>query len=414
MLRDLLDNQVFIGGVGAIITGSLLFLMKSIPLHIWNVLLDQLTVSLTIRGDEEAYHWFSKLLASHPRMNSLRNLMLIDQHSQDNRYYAKTWNFHPGYGVFYIRFGYTIIRVIKVNEKEQQITGGYWQKTKASDKDKVILTTFGRSQEPLRKLIAEAEKLRAVKDGLQVYIPNGQNWGVLPIKAKRDLDSIYLPKSIKTDILSDANWFYSNKTWFKEKGIPHRRGYLFHGLPGTGKTSLAAALASHLNKPLYYLNLNSVTSDQELSALFQNSSEEAIYLIEDIDCSYMTKDRVVERDQTAVEFHVTLSGLLNAIDGIVASEGRILIMTTNHVQKLDTALIRPGRIDRSWEFSSIAVEEAIQMIKSFCPDLTDEQALILAKKLPAKTPAELQCLLMCYLGNSGNLLEHYTRLTPCC
>lgn len=124
-------------------------------------------------------------------------------------------------------------------------------------------------------------------------------------------------------------------------GIPYRRGHLYYGPPGNGKTSLIKAIAGHFKMNIKVLNLTSSNiDDSNLSTLLANSTEDII-LIEDIDS--VIKGREVSGD--TLTNALTFSGVLNALDGIISSNGRIIIMTTNHIEDLDEALIRPGRID---------------------------------------------------------------------
>ena len=144
------------------------------------------------------------------------------------------------------------------------------------------------------------------------------------------------------------NSFYSKEEWYLDHGISYQLGILLSGPPGTGKTSLAKAISSEYKKDLYILSPSSL---HHIDSALSSIPEKSILLIEDIDTNYATNKRSQikrndknEEDKELFSF-TNLSDVLNAIDGIVVSHGRVLIATTNHQNKLDPALIREGRFD---------------------------------------------------------------------
>ena len=142
--------------------------------------------------------------------------------------------------------------------------------------------------------------------------------------------------------------FRNSSQWYHDRGVPYRRGYLLHGPPGTGKTSFIVALASHLSMSVCIVNLGiSGLNDQQLDQLLNNAPRNSILLMEDVDAALIK--RKAGKSQGGSN-NVTLSGILNALDGITAQEGSVVFMTTNHIRKLAPALIRPGRCDRRMLF----------------------------------------------------------------
>lgn len=142
----------------------------------------------------------------------------------------------------------------------------------------------------------------------------------------------------------------SSEEWFANRGIPFRRGYLLYGIPGTGKSTTVHALASELNLPIYILMLSLNLDDSSLADMMRYLPSHCVLLLEDLDVAFKSRvDNGNERKEN--ESSVTLSGLLNAIDGLAAPEGRLLFATTNHVEKLDPALIRPVSVFKSVEIS---------------------------------------------------------------
>lgn len=159
-------------------------------------------------------------------------------------------------------------------------------------------------------------------------------------KSKRPWKSITLAEGVKDFLLKDVKEFFANEDWFKDRGLPFRRGILLYGIPGTGKTSTVHAIASELELPVYILLLSlKDMDDSKLADMMSGLPKRCILLLEDIDCAF--KSRTAEKKDDNNTSTITLSGLLNSIDGLFAPEGRLLFATTNHIEHLDPALIRP-------------------------------------------------------------------------
>ena len=161
-------------------------------------------------------------------------------------------------------------------------------------------------------------------------------------------------------------------------GIPYRRGYLLYGPPGTGKTSFTLAIAGALKLNICYLNLAGERMDDDgLNRALNQAPANSIILLEDIDAIFRQRETVGRKKGRSVSF----SGLLNALDGVRSQEGRILVMSTNHRERLDPALIRPGRCDMHVELSNASFSMIERLFLKFFPNenrLADE----FAKALP--------------------------------
>jgi chaperone BCS1 len=170
--------------------------------------------------------------------------------------------------------------------------------------------------------------------------------------------------------------FIGSKEWYIKNGIPYQLGILLYGPPGTGKSSLIKAVASYFDKNICLLRASELDKIEE--AIF-DLPQESILVIEDIDSNNLVLNRDAKNNgqqitlQTNNSRHqnqdtkppINLSDLLNTFDGILASPGRILIMTTNHIEKLDPALIRPGRMDLKLEIGHINNETFSAFIRHF-------------------------------------------------
>ncbi|GLJ26066.1 hypothetical protein SUGI_0500080 [Cryptomeria japonica] len=183
----------------------------------------------------------------------------------------------------------------------------------------------------------------------------GQGWNSMPFKHPSTFHTLALDPFIKKTIINDLDRFKAGKDFYRQIGRAWKRGYLLHGPPGTGKSSLIAAVANYMKYDIYDLELTKVSHNQELRALLTQTSEKAIIVIEDIDCSIDLTDRESKEKATESKLRsqLTLSGLLNFTDGLwsCCGEERIIIFTTNHPEHLDPALLRCGRMDVHIELS---------------------------------------------------------------
>lgn len=178
---------------------------------------------------------------------------------------------------------------------------------------------------------------------LNVFVnAQGGYWDTIRNVYGQDLDHVYLPQSMKNNIITDIDNFVNAKDKYLNFGIPYKKCYLFTGVPGTGKTSLIKALVKKYKYNLYFLNLSKIT-DSELIMLISCIKENSFLIIEDIDALFI--------DRNAEKLSISFSGLINVMDGIVSNmNGIITILTANHPEKLDAALMRSGRVDIIYKF----------------------------------------------------------------
>ena len=307
-------------------------------------------------------------------------------------------------------------------------------------------------------------------------------WHTVARRPVRPMGTVVLNAKEKHEVLTDVNEYLHPSTprWYASRGIPLRRGYLFHGPPGTGKTSFSFALAGVFGLDIYVISLQDINvTEEDLAVLFTKLPRRCIVLLEDIDTAGLqrdsaddddkedkkttdekekkedekekkedddkekqvngevngvaaakvnskvngevngvvkedtkdkdtkdTKDKKSKRSKkkkhdsssesdsdsssseedrkkrrkrsrrdraslrrgmrdTAImkPESISLSGLLNAIDGVASHEGRVLIMTTNKPESLDDALIRPGRVDLQVAFQNATSEQAGELFR---------------------------------------------------
>jgi chaperone BCS1 len=166
----------------------------------------------------------------------------------------------------------------------------------------------------------------------------------------RAIQGVVIEVATKMPLIADIEYCLSKecRTFYENRGIPYRRGYLFYGTPGTGKTSFAVAMAGHFRLPIYVFSLSDTEmSDAQLAALFDDLSSRCVLLLEDVDSAGLNRESMSAKDgKKVVKKGVTLSGLLNCLDGPCSVDGRLLCMTSNSPDSIDAALVRPGRCEK--------------------------------------------------------------------
>lgn len=235
----------------------------------------------------------------------------------------------------------------------------------------------------------------ANRDSISVW--NGETSG--GTKFKRSLDSIFTKNDVHKELLDSIESFIANKETYKKLNYPYNYCALLYGVPGSGKTSTILAIASKLNRNVYYVNMASTNVIQLLRAL-NDEPDKNIYVFEDIDAvSFKNADSRESpevkqdgcRDANDINmsklFGMSLSDLLNITDGLLASDGTICIFTTNHIEKLDPAFLRAGRMNKSIEFTYMAPDVSKRMVEAYLDVSLDNM-------IDNIKPAELQeCIL---------------------
>lgn len=208
-----------------------------------------------------------------------------------------------------------------------------------------------------------------------VFEHRGEFWQKKAMKSPRPLSSVIIAEQLKQDLVDDLRTFRDAENWakYRVRDIPYRRGYLLYGPPGTGKTSLTSAIAGHCGLDIYVVDIPCV-NDEQLKELFKKLPRRCIVLLEDIDAVGADRDEKGDR-QKERRHSVSLSGLLNTLDGVAAQQGRLLIMTTNHEEQLDPALIRPGRIDLKLELSYADSKLTANLFEFMYKPVEDVQSL---------------------------------------
>lgn len=194
-----------------------------------------------------------------------------------------------------------------------------------------------------------------------LYMPPrwGGEWRRRADLPPRTLESVVLRRGQLERIVGDLERFLTDEDRYNELCQPWHRGYLFYGPPGTGKTSVARAIANHLDMPVYYLPLGELDKEVDLTALVAGIQPRSMLLMEDVDVYHALTARSDDKPGA------NISTMLNALDGVWTPHGLVTVMTTNDRSKLDDAVVRKGRIDVHEKFGPLTVEQAARLARRF-------------------------------------------------
>jgi len=396
------ENPVIGGALALWLLGTTTYFTRSIPGNIWKFLKRHFTITMSINNSDELFYFLTRWLEEKGLAARSRTLK-----AHNGRHGYSKSEITAGYGHhwFYHEWKPFLLTISKGDNP------GFGKEIR----EVLTITTFGRSQKFLRKIISELKEREEKSEGTKIYRWKKGEWAYSHRQPKRDLNSVFLPKSQKDKLLKTLKDFETSRDFYVSNGIPYHLGIALYGITGSGKTSLVKALCGHLDRHLYIMNLGSV-SDESLQVALERADSQAIVLIEDADTYSAVKARQsvvkmeeerkkTESEDTKQEKSVgplapaesteylevlTLSGILNAIDGVTSADGRILVMTTNDIKKLDPALLRRGRIDLDLELGCLVNDTFQSMLTRLYPSHSFPE--IEFKK--NVSPAELQALVL--------------------
>lgn len=377
-LDALFDNPLFAGGLGLAGLGAAAAIARKASVRAAFLIKRRLLVNLEINQQDKSYPWILQWLSMPRPSNDFIASKLTRIHQFSINTTTRTapngaphahFVLQPGYGRHIIRHKNAYIAV----NRERQSTANH---TTGEPFETVTLTTLYAHRDIFIDVFSEAHALskRAQEGKTAVYTVQGFRWDTIgEPRKKRPLDSVILDQGIKETIVNDVKDFLGRQQWYVDRGIPYRRGYLLYGPPGSGKSSFIHALAGELDFGVAMINLSERgMSDDKLTQMLTRLPQRTLLLLEDADAAFNNRKQVDAEGYSGAT--VTFSGLLNALDGVAAGEERIAFLTTNHVDRLDEALIRPGRVDMTVRIGEATLYQAAEMWDRFYGDIdTDGQ-----------------------------------------
>lgn len=383
-LNALLDNPLFAGGIGLGALGAAAAFARKGAIRAADVARHRLLVNVEISKQDPAYPWILAWL-SQPRptpgwiasrITRIHNLSVATtttSRSQGAFGAGGSGSAHfflqPGYGRHIIKHGSAYIAVNREKHSTANMNTG-------EPHEIVQLTTLWAHRHVFEQVFSEAHRLaaQANQGKTTIYSARGVDWMSLgEPKTKRPLESVLLDEGVKENLLRDVQDFLGSQEWYVGRGIPYRRGYLLFGPPGSGKSSFIHALAGELDFDVAMINLSEMgMTDDKLAFLLTKLPKRSLLVLEDADAAFVNRKQRESDGYSGAT--VTYSGLLNALDGIAAGEERIAFLTTNHIDRLDPALIRPGRVDMMMRIGEATRHQAAQMWDRFYGDVDKDHS----------------------------------------
>ncbi|HEY0155473.1 MAG TPA: AAA family ATPase [Longimicrobium sp.] len=362
-IRSAFESQLFSGGFALMVVGAVMALLRSVPFRALAVLKRRIVVEVEVLSSDPLFGFVTVWLDAQLWSRDARSLtasMRANSSAAERRPNPIVFTPAPGNHLFWYRGR----PIWLIRERTDSKGERGWDAFRETIKFRML----GKDPSAARALLREAHDLATDDDRrVSVHTLVWSEWRRLTEVRPRPLSSVFLPKGELERLVADATEFLAAESWYSERGIPWRRAYLLEGLPGAGKTSAIGALAGHLGMDLYICGLaGKEMDDNRLVSGLLNVPARSIILLEDVDCVASGRDMQGESG-------VTFAGLLNALDGVASRPGVLTFLTTNHVEKLDPALVRPGRVDTRLHFGAATREQLVRMFLHFYgkPELRD-------------------------------------------
>jgi len=331
-------NPVVAGVISLWFLGVTTFLLRNVPITVWHFIKRQLTTTMTLNNTSytksQLYYTFLAVAKEREFLGWSRNFMttLGDPHDPASAQLS------AGYGIhFFLYRG----RPYWFNIEQLDSSGS------ENQKEQITINTIGRDNKILERLFGLIiDKINSQsKNDSYVFTFDGSEWWSGNEIPQRPIHSIAMNPEVSDFVFNKVQNFIDSKNWYTENGVPYKMANIMYGRPGTGKTSLIKAIASYYNRNICILSLDGM-SDKSLMKALSSVPSNSIVVIEDFDSSPATKDRVQTNLHEDNNFSfLTLSGILNTLDGVNELRDVIIIMTTNHLENVDQAIYRKGRID---------------------------------------------------------------------
>lgn len=339
LFSTLASNQLLVGGVGTLAFGTLMYVLRAVPEKILEFLERTLWTKVFVESLSNEYRDVDAFIEGRQLDFFSRSLEIKDGSLKTG--FGGGWGTYAG-----TLFSYT------KTKSAQQLTHFETITISFLTRDRSVVERFMKDCKP-------EEHRNSIY--ISLYSAGGSDGGLR--RRKRGLETVFVDQAIKDRLVSRLAWFLGAEEWHSKRGIPWKLGIILHGPPGTGKTSLIHALASDFGFDIKYIK-----SLHGLGAAFKSGTQNDLFVIEDIDtiASSLNRDTRKESAEDGGALRgAPLHEILNSMDGMQTPDGLKFIVTTNHLDRLDPAIVRPGRIDDVIEIGPLSAESARAMFRAF-------------------------------------------------
>jgi chaperone BCS1 len=362
-------NEFMAGLISASVLGGFTFLVKDIPSTIFAFIKRQTITKITINngGYDGNSTLFSSFLAWYSEsywINYSRSLSLEKSYTAEGRTYSRSAGFGWHMLVKYGRFFWFYKTALDSSGAERE-------------KHEITIYTFGRDSQSFDKIINDFKPRDITEDELTISSWTGDNWSEPEIIPSRDQNTVIINSEVRGYLYKNMDNFINNRDWYLSNGLPHKLSIVLHGPSGTGKTSIIKMMASKYNRDIYTINLNNVT-DETIVRAIREADRGSIIAIEDFEQLASVRDRdnnSSQDDMSKALSPLSMSGFLNAMDGLVPVDDMVIIFTTNHIELVDEAVYRKGRVDLLLEILPLESQDVVQYMDLKFPAESEHKTL---------------------------------------
>lgn len=318
---------------------------------------------------------------------------------------------------------------IEINHNDMLIEVEFIKNTENSEKEKnkkvpmgksIVISSKKSNQDQLKKFVEEICQFKKPQsqildiykiDKTEMRDEYSLKWELIRSRCNKNFDNTIVTNNVKTELFDDIKWFYDNEEWYSNKGIPYKRGYVLYGPPGTGKTSIIKAIANSYNIPVFTIDFDCVRNNNDLIKLvtdinYFSQNNKYILCFEDIDRTSFIKSLGRYYDEK-----ISLDCILNILDGIMETYGRIVIITANDISEIKkiSALVRPGRIDKSILIDNCDESQVVRLFNNFFDENINENVVNIKSAI---SPAQFIKYMQQNMDKKEEILSNLDKLEP--